>query len=113
MHNSCINNFPKEMKPLLTILALLGLFFAPQVFADEASYTANMKGIECAGCKKTIAQSLGKIKGVKTIRITKTGNDQHQLSVVTDGTAEITRADAVKALGRESHYEIVSWSKAG
>lgn len=101
------------MKTLLTILALVGLFLTPQVFADEVSYTANMKGIECSGCKKTIAQTLGKIKGVRTIRITKTGKDRHQLSVVTDGTAEITRADAVKALGKESHYEIVSWSKAG
>lgn len=101
------------MKPLLIILTVVGLFLAPQVYGAEVSYTANMKGIECAGCKKTIAQSLGKMKGVRTIRIIKTGKDQHQLSVVTDGTAEITRADAVKALGKESHYEIVSWTKAG
>lgn len=101
------------MNPLLTILVLIGLFLAPAAFAADVSYTANMKGIECAGCKKTIARSLGKIKGVKTIRITKTGEDRHQLSIVTDGTSEITRADAVKALGKDSHYEIVSWSKAG
>lgn len=101
------------MKPLLTILLLIGLILTPPAFAADVSYTANMKGIECAGCKKTIARSLGKIKGVKTIRITKTGEDRHQLSIVTDGTAEITRAEAVKALGKDSHYEIVGWSKAG
>jgi cation transport ATPase len=104
------------MKPLLTILVLIGLIgliLTPPAYTAEVSYTANMKGIECAGCKKTIARSLGKIKGVKTIRITKTGDDRHQLSIVTDGTAEITRADAVNALGKDSHYEIVSWSKAG
>jgi copper chaperone CopZ len=101
------------MKPLLIILVLIGLILTPPAFTAEVSYTANMKGIECAGCKKTIARSLGKIKGVKTIRITKTGEDRHQLSIVTDGTAEITRADAVQALGKDSHYEIVGWSTAG
>lgn len=101
------------MKPLLIILVLIGLILTPPAFTAEVSYTANMKGIECAGCKKTIARSLGKIKGVKTIRITKTGEDRHQLSIVTDGTTEITHAEAVQALGKDSHYEIVSWSKAG
>ena len=100
------------MKSLFPILILIcSLFLSPRAFAAEVLYTAEMKGIECSGCKKAIAQSLGKIKGVRTIRITKTGEDQHQLSVITDGTTEITRADAIKALGKDSHYEIVSWSR--
>ena len=101
------------MKALPACLFLLCLFFSQAVFAGETSYTAGMKGIECAGCKKTISRSLGKIKGVKTIRITKVGKDRHQLTIVTDGTNEITRAEATKALGENSHYEIVSWTKAG
>ncbi|NLT69395.1 MAG: heavy-metal-associated domain-containing protein [Verrucomicrobiaceae bacterium] len=101
------------MKALSTCLLLLSLFLSQAAFAAETSYTAKMKGIECAGCKKTISRALGKIKGVKTIRITKLGKDQHQLTIVTDGTAEISRADANKALGKDSHYEIISWTKAG
>jgi len=102
-----------RMKALLTCLLLFTLFLSQDTFAAEASYTANMKGIDCAGCKKTISRSLGKIKGVKTIRITKVSEDQHQLTIVTDGTTAISRADAVKALGKDSHYEITSWAKAG
>jgi copper chaperone CopZ len=101
------------MKTLLAVFTLAGLFLTPQLFAAEASYTANMKGIDCAGCKKTISRSLGKIKGVKTIRITKVSEDQHQLTIVTDGTIAISEADAVKALGKDSHYEITTWSKGG
>lgn len=112
MHVSCINKVP-NMKILSLCLVLFSVLFSRQLSAAEASYTAGMKGIECAACKKTIAQSLGKIKGVKTIRITKVGEDQHQLTIVTDGTTDISKAEAVKALGKDSHYVITSWSKAG
>jgi len=101
------------MKALLACLILFSLLLSQETFAAEASYTATLKGIECAACKKTIVQSLGKIKGVKTIRITKVGEDKHQLTIVTDGSTTISKADAVKALGKDSHYVITTWSKAG
>jgi len=101
------------MKTLLACLLLLSLLFSQDTFGAEASFTATMKGIECAACKKTIARSLGKIKGVKTIRITEVGEDKHQLTIVTDGSTTISKADAVKALGKDSHYVITTWSKAG
>ena len=100
------------MKTLTATLFLLTLLFAPVLAsAAEASYTAEMKGIECADCKKTISRALGKIKGVKTIRIVKKGEDQHQLTVVTDGSKSISKAEAVAALGKDSHYIITSWSQ--
>lgn len=100
------------MKPLLAALVLLALFFGPITSsAAEVTYTAGMKGIDCADCKKTISRALGKIKGVKTIRIVKEGDDQHRLTVVTDGSKAITKADAVAALGKDSHYTITSWSQ--
>ena len=100
------------MKALLTSLLLLAFFLGPLTSqAAEVTYSASMKGIECADCKKTISRALGKIKGVKTIRIAKEGNDQHQLTVVTDGSKAITKADAVAAIGKDSHYTITSWSQ--
>lgn len=100
------------MKPFLAFLVLLALFFgAITSQAAEVTYTASMKGIECADCKKTISRALGKIKGVKTIRIVKEGDDQHRLTVVTDGSKAIAKADAVAALGKDSHYTITSWSQ--
>ncbi len=102
------------MKSLASALVLLALFFAPALSsAAEVTYVAEMKGIECAGCKKTISRALGKIKGVKTIRIEKVGGEKHRLTVVTDGRAPISRAQADASLGRDSHYQILSWNKAG
>jgi copper chaperone CopZ len=100
------------MKTLLASLVLLALFFGPITSqAAEVTYTAGMKGIECADCKKTISRALGKIKGVKTIRIVKEGDDQHRLTVVTDGSKAISKAEAAAALGKDSHYTITSWSQ--
>jgi copper chaperone CopZ len=100
------------MKTLIAALVLLAFFLGPITSpAAEVTYTAGMKGIECADCKKTISRALGKIKGVKTIRIAKEGDDQHRLTVVTDGSKAITKADAVAALGKDSHYSLTSWSQ--
>lgn len=100
------------MKALFTLFACCVLSL-PSVQAGDVSYVAGLTGIECADCKKTIARSLGKLKGVKTIRITKVTDDRHSLTIVTDGTVAIAKDEAVKALGKDSHYVIVSWSKAG
>ena len=105
-------NAPFSMKTLAPVLLLLALLFSPVLSrAAEVTYVASMKGIECADCKKTIAKSLGKIKGVKTIRIVKEGEDNHRLTITTDGSKEISRAEATAALGKDSHYSIVSWSQ--
>ena len=45
------------------------------------------------------------------IRIAKEGDDQHRLTVVTDGSSTITKAEAVAALGKDSHYSLTSWSQ--
>ncbi len=99
------------MKALFALFAICVLSIS-SAHAGEVSYVAGLTGIECADCKKTIAQSLGKLKGVKTIRITKMADDRHSLTIVTDGTTVIAKSDAVKALGKDSHYVIVSWGKA-
>lgn len=102
------------MKLRFFLPILLGLLFLPCLAsAGPVTYTAEMKGIECAGCKKTITRSLGQIPGVKSIRIVKLREDKHRLVVATDGSAPISKAQAVSALGRDSHYEILSWDEKG
>lgn len=100
------------MKDLATRLLILAFVLLP-FFANaaEVTYTAKLNGIECADCKRTISRAIGKIKGVKTIRIVKEGENQHRLTVVTDGSKAITQAEATAALGKDSHYSIGSWSK--
>jgi len=92
------------------ILLLIALFPVLSQ-AAEVTYSAKLNGVECADCKKTISRALGKIKGVKTVRIVKEGENAHRLSVVTDGSTPISQAEANAALGKDSHYSITSWSK--
>lgn len=103
------------------ILAFALALFAPTVRAHDTdgkhshnvTYVANMSGIDCAACKKTIARSIGKLKGVKTIRIVKISETSHRLFVETDGSKSISMGDAKKALGKNvEHYKINSWSKS-
>ncbi len=99
------------MKTLAASLFAITLLLAPILApAAETTYVGKLKGIDCADCKRTISRALGKIKGVKTIRITKESKEVHQLTVVTDGTKSISRAEAVAALGKDSHYQIISWN---
>lgn len=95
--------------PFFLLLLIPFLLVLPAV-ADD-TYRAKLSGIECNGCKKTIAQSLGKIEGVKTIRIRKSGKETHTLTVVASDGSNISRTDANKALGKAEHYKLRSWSK--
>lgn len=101
------------MKHHLATLFTLGMLCLSlgTAHAADVTYTASMKGIDCADCKRTISRAIGKIKGVKTIRIEKQGADSHRLVIVTDGSKAITRADATAALGKDSHYTITGWSQ--
>lgn len=88
------------------------LVFASYAVAGDVTYRAQLSGVECSGCKKSIVRSLGKIEGVKSIRITKAGKESHTLTVVAADSTNISKADAVKALGKNApHYKIRSWSR--
>lgn len=77
---------------------------------DGMTYVAGMTGVECNDCKKKIARKIGKLKGVKTIRIVKKGENFHTLYVDTDGKHPITKQQAIAALGDDvGHYTITSW----
>ncbi len=94
------------------VVVIFLMFCSASTFSAESQYQASMAGIECNGCKKTISQSIGRIKGVKTIRISKTGEKSHRMTVTTDGTKALSRSDVVRAMGKNApHYKIVSWSK--
>ncbi|MGB0145427.1 MAG: heavy-metal-associated domain-containing protein [Akkermansiaceae bacterium] len=99
----------------MTRLAIAILFLTMIVtpaLAGDLTYQASLTGIECTGCKKSIARSIGKISGVKTIRISKINEQRHRLTVVTDGSNQISRSDVVKALGKNApHYKLASWSR--
>ncbi|MAS91922.1 MAG: hypothetical protein CMO55_01900 [Verrucomicrobiales bacterium] len=99
------------MKQLSLLLAIL-LFAASPAFAGDVTYTATLSGIDCAGCKKTIAKSIGKIKGIKTIRIVEVSEGKHKMTIITDGENPISKSDAQNALKKAEHYQILSWSQS-
>ncbi len=99
------------MQKFITVFAIVVLGLVSQLKADSGvTYTGNLTGIDCDGCKRTIASSIAKIKGVKTIKIVKKSEGSHVLTVVTKGAKPISKAEASKALGKDSHYKITSWS---
>ncbi len=99
----------------LFILLFSGILFLGALemqAAEDTKYVASMSGVECTACKKTIAKAISKLEGVKTIRIIKKTKKSHQLEIFTDGSNELTKADAVKALEKAKHYKILTWTKA-
>ena len=102
------------MKSIIkTVIAAAAVLFLSHssAIAGNVHYSGTLSGIDCSACKKEIAKSISKIKGVKTIRIVKLSEDKHRLEVITDGSNPVTRSDANKALSKSDHYKIHSWSK--
>jgi copper chaperone CopZ len=100
------------MKPTLLFPLILLFFLCTPATAAETHYRANLTGVECNGCKKSISKAIGRLKGVKTIRISKISEKTHQMTVITDGSKSLSQFDAVRALGKNApHYKIVSWTK--
>ncbi|MEM0970005.1 MAG: heavy metal-associated domain-containing protein [Verrucomicrobiota bacterium] len=93
-------------------LALLCSGWGMSTATAETTYAATMKGIECNACKKTVAKALGGLPGVEMVRIQKRTENLHDLTVITDGSAPISKAEAIKALGKKApHYEIITWAQ--
>ncbi|MEM7699940.1 MAG: hypothetical protein AAF236_16215 [Verrucomicrobiota bacterium] len=96
--------------PRFLLLSLALLSFATfQASAEEVRYTGALTGVECQACKRTVATAIGKIKGVKIVRIVALGDGKHRLEVHTDGSTAITLTQARAALKRAEHYQIKSW----
>ena len=104
--------FSKLSQTFVLLFSCVLLLGSLSQAAEETKYVASMSGVECTACKKTIAQAISKLGGVKTIRIIKKSKKSHQLEIYTDGSNELTKEDAVKALAKAKHYKILSWTKA-
>jgi len=101
----------QKFSSFLFVAALVVFGLNSTLLAGDV-YVATMTGIERSGCKKTIAISLAKIDGVKSIRIVKKVEGTHRLTVTTDGSVAISKARAAKAIKRAEHYKIQSWQKS-
>ncbi len=99
-------------KPLFSSLALALASFLLSSGVLAETYVATLSGVECEGCKTTIARSLTQIPAVQTIRIEKIGDEKHRMTVITDGSAPVSQEQAAAAIAEAEHYDIESWSEA-
>lgn len=95
---------------LVVLFALSSGSFSNNLLAD--TYVGGLAGVECEGCKKTIAKSIAKLSGVQTIRIKKIADLKHEMVVITDGSALITHEQVSEAIKHAEHYKIQSWTKS-
>tara|TARA_B110000305_G_scaffold137167_1_gene153088 strand:+ start:377 stop:700 length:324 start_codon:yes stop_codon:yes gene_type:complete len=97
-------------KKLITVFTIVVLGLVSQLQAEPGvTYTGKLTGIDCDGCKRSIASSIAKFKGVKTIKIVKKSSGSHVMTVATNGAKAISKTEVSNALGKDSHYKIVSW----
>ncbi len=85
---------------------------SPSLFAGEVVYVAQLTGVECEGCKKSVARCLAKIEGVEVIRIENNDDGTHKLTVRTDGSRPISPEQATEAIAEVEHYQIKTWKVA-
>lgn len=95
------------------IVALLG---AGSLTAEEASktkYVANLTGVVCGACKKSVTSSLQKLPGVVKVDFEKGEKADTQKATFESTSAALTKEQAIKALGDTAkEFVIVSLEKA-
>jgi hypothetical protein len=101
------------MKSLISTLAVMALALAPAAWAGEITYIAGMTGVTWGGCKKSVSSAFGTLPGFKSVLIEngeKAGTQK--VTVVTDGSAEITKEQAVASLGdKADRFVVETWEK--
>ena len=102
------------MKKLIATITLALLAFAPAAMAEDVTYTAGMTGVTWGGCKKDVSSAFEKLSGFKNIKIEKgDAAGTQKVTVITDGSAEITKEQAVESLGKKAaRYVVKTWGKA-
>lgn len=98
---------------LCTVLTALLIGFTAQPTASDHDYRylALVTGCsEDSASKKKVVNSFGQLDGVKKVRFLRQKKDNlHQVVIDTEDDAEISLADAVKAIEHLQHYELVRW----
>jgi copper chaperone CopZ len=96
------------------LLALLLLVGAPVFAGDQpVTYTAEMSGMICAGCKDHVTTAFNKLDGVSNVKIVPGDKPGTQKVTVTSTSTAITKEQAVAVLGSSaSTYVVHVWKKS-
>lgn len=82
---------------------------APTAPAAAHVYRGEIAGVACAACSKKVKASLEKLPGVTSIKVTPTEQTGIAKLEIASTSPEITKAAAIKALGKEANaYTILT-----
>lgn len=100
------------MKTLL--LTLLALVVSPIFAGDKpVTYTAEMSGMVCGGCKDHVTAAFTKLDGVSNVQIVPGDKPGTQKVTVTSTSTTLTKEQAVTALGSSATtYLVHAWKKS-
>jgi copper chaperone CopZ len=102
------------MKTIALLTALLSSLTFAQA-ADPAThlYKGEIAGVSCAACSKKIKKSLGQLPGVTSIKLLPAEASGVAKIEIASTSAEITKASAIKALGKSAEeYTIITLDEA-
>lgn len=98
----------KTIALLATLLSSLSLANAADTPAPHL-YKGEIAGVSCAACSKKIKISLEKLPGVTSVKLTATETAGVAKIEIASTSAEITKATAIKALGKAADdYTVIS-----
>ena len=100
---------------LVTLFASLALLShtVSQAEEPEVTYVAEMTGMVCAACRDHVRESFAKLPGTSGIEIERGDKPDTQKVTLKSKSPNLTKADAVKALGSSAEtYVVISWQKA-
>lgn len=92
-----------------TALAFFSVLFASVLSlsaADDPAYTyqGEISGVVCSACSKKVKASLTKIEGVKSVKITPSGDTGVAKLEIVCTKPDLTKETAAKALGASAEF---------
>lgn len=111
-----MKKLPQRLAACLCLLLSAGAL-SPGLHAAEDTiyyhYQGEVAGVVCNVCANNVKQALSKLPGVREVKITLNKSGGNPRLTVLSTSPELTRAAAVKALGKAAeHYDIRSLEKA-
>lgn len=95
---------------LICLIAAIGSLSSASLLAGESGshhYRSEVAGMMCSACAAKVKAAFSSLEGVKTVKI-KAGKDGAAPTVeLVSSSEELTRADAVKALGEDAKTFVV------
>lgn len=108
-HDASRPRFPRRLLPLILATTLSAVTAGESTYRYEGRIT----GLFCHACASKVKASLGKLRGVTNVKITKSDEDGVQKILMQSTDPSITKERAIEALGEDSAtFTILEFGKS-